>query len=67
MPSKAREYQAKAAQYEERARKMRSPKDREWHMVCARAYRMLAEKESEVAAQRNVKSAQVMPAKLGYD
>jgi hypothetical protein len=30
---------------------MRSPKDREWHMVYARAYRMLAEKESEVAAQ----------------
>jgi len=51
MPSKAREYQAKAAQYEERARKMRSPKDREWHMVCARAYRMLAENESKVAAQ----------------
>jgi hypothetical protein len=67
MPSKARKYQAKAAQHEEQARKTRDPKDREWHGICARAYRMLAEKESEVAAQRNVKSAQVMPAKLGYD
>jgi hypothetical protein len=57
MRSKAREYQAKAAQYEERARKMRSPKDREWHMICARAYRVLAEMESEVAAQRNVAAA----------
>jgi hypothetical protein len=57
MKSKAREYQAKAAQYEERARKMRSPKDREWHMICARAYRMLAEKEREVAAQRQVAAA----------
>jgi hypothetical protein len=51
MTPKAREYyRAKAAQYEERARKTRSP-DREWHMICARAYRKLAEMESEVAAQ----------------
>ena len=57
MTSKAREYQAKAAQHEERARKMRDPKDREWHMVCARAYRMLAEKEREVAAQHQVAAA----------
>jgi hypothetical protein len=52
MRSKAREYQAKAAQYEERARKKRSPKDQEWHMICARAYRVLAEMETKVAAQR---------------
>ena len=51
MPSKAREYQAKAAQHEEQARKTRDPKDREWHGICARAYRMLAENESKVAAQ----------------
>jgi hypothetical protein len=47
MPSKAREYLAKAAQHEERARKTRSPEDREWQMVLARAYRILAEVEAE--------------------
>jgi hypothetical protein len=57
MRSKAREYQAKAARYEERARKMRSPKDQEWHMICARAYRVLAEMDSEVAARGQVAAA----------
>jgi hypothetical protein len=58
MKSKPREYyQAKAAQYDERARKTRSPNDREWYMICTRAYRMLAEKEAEVAAQGQVTAA----------
>ena len=50
--SKARDYQAKAKQREERARKSRDPENREWQMTLARAYRMLAEAESEVAARR---------------
>jgi hypothetical protein len=57
MTAKLREYRARAAQCEERARKMRSPKDREWQMVLARAYRMLAEMESEVAPRRQLAAA----------
>jgi hypothetical protein len=50
MTSKALKYRARAAQCEQRARKSRIPKDAEWQLVLARAYRMLAEMESEVAA-----------------
>jgi hypothetical protein len=51
MRSKAREYLARAAQCEEHAKKTRHPKDREWDLIVARAYRNLAEMESEVAAR----------------
>ena len=53
MPSKktAREYLAKAKQYEQRAKKVRDLKDREWHLTLARAYRVLAEAEKEAAAR----------------
>ena len=51
MASKARGYQAKAKQCEERARKLRGPENREWQMILARAYRMLAEAEIEAAAR----------------
>jgi ELWxxDGT repeat protein len=47
MTAKVRKYWTRAAQYEERARKARSPQDREWQMVLARAYRMLAAMDSE--------------------
>jgi hypothetical protein len=57
MTSKAREYRAKAAQYEEHAKKRRAPQDREWQLVLARAYRVLAEMESEVAARGPVAAA----------
>jgi hypothetical protein len=50
--SKARGYLAKAKRCEERARKVRCPENREWQLILARAYRMLAEAESEVAARR---------------
>jgi hypothetical protein len=50
--SKAREYQAKAKQCDERAKKTRNPENREWRMTLARAYRMLAEAEGEVATRR---------------
>ena len=48
MPSKktAREYLAKAKQYEQRAKKARDLNDSEWHLTLARAYRMLAEAET---------------------
>jgi hypothetical protein len=49
MKTKAREYLAKAKQCEERARKIRHLEDRDWQLVVARAYRMLAEAESEAA------------------
>jgi hypothetical protein len=52
MKAKARDYQAKAKQCEERARKARGPENREWQLILARAYRMLAEAESEVARRR---------------
>jgi acetolactate synthase I/II/III large subunit len=50
--SKARGYLTKAKQCEERAKKARDVGNREWQMTLARAYRMLAEAESEVAKQR---------------
>jgi hypothetical protein len=50
--SKAREYLAKAKQCEERARKVRCPDSREWQLILARAYRMLAEAESELVRRR---------------
>jgi archaellum biogenesis protein FlaJ (TadC family) len=54
MPTKTRapEYLAKAKQYEQRAKKIRDLKDREWHATLARAYRMLAEAEKETATRR---------------
>jgi hypothetical protein len=57
MKIKAREYQAKAAQCEQRARKTRNPPDREWQMLLANAYRALAEMESEAAAPHQTKAA----------
>jgi hypothetical protein len=57
MKIKAREYQAKAAQCEQRARKTRNPPDREWQMILANAYRALAEMESEAAEQRRAVAA----------
>jgi hypothetical protein len=57
MTAKVRKYLARAAQCEERAKKGRSPQDREWQMVLARAYRVLAETDSEAAAQRLKKAA----------
>jgi hypothetical protein len=57
MIAKVRKYLAKAAQCEERARKTHSPKDREWQMVLAHAYRMLAEMEGEAAARRQKTAA----------
>jgi hypothetical protein len=44
--SKARRYLTKAEQCEQRASKVRCPETREWQMILARAYRMLAEAES---------------------
>jgi hypothetical protein len=51
MTLKVRQYRERAARCEDRAKKARSPKDREWQMILARAYRMLAQMESEVAAR----------------
>ena len=45
MTPKAREYQAKAEQYEKRAKGIRNQEDREWLLCLARAYRMLAQAE----------------------
>ena len=50
--SKARGYLAKAKQCETRAKKVRNLESREWQTTLARAYRMLAEAESELAARR---------------
>ena len=50
--SKARGYLAKAKQCEQRARKARCPDNREWQLILAGAYRMLAEAESEPASRR---------------
>jgi hypothetical protein len=47
MTPKAREYLAKAQQYEQRTKKIRNQEDREWHLCLARAYRILAEAEVE--------------------
>ena len=55
--SKARGYLAKAKQFEARAKKGRDLESREWHTTLARAYRMLAEAESEVAARRTSAAA----------
>ena len=56
MKTKEREYLGKAEQHEERAKQGRCS-DREWHLILARTYRILAEKEREVAAQRQVAAA----------
>ena len=52
MKTKEREYLAKAKQHEQRAKEVRDPENREWHMTLARAYRMLADAESELASHR---------------
>ena len=57
MTKKIREYRAKAAEREERARKTHNLKDREWELVLASAYRMLAEIESEAAGPREQTAA----------
>ena len=49
MKAKAKEYRTKAARCEDRARRERDPENREWQLILARAYRMLAEAESEAA------------------
>ena len=45
--SKIEEYRAGAVRCEQRAKKTRNPADREWQMILARAYWMLAEAEAE--------------------
>ena len=45
--SKARGYLAKAKQCEKRAGEVRFPENREWQLILARAYRMLAQAASE--------------------
>jgi hypothetical protein len=61
MKTKAREYLAKAKQCETRANKVRDLEGREWNTTLARAYRMLAEAESEAAAQKNGRIARKTP------
>jgi hypothetical protein len=51
MTRKVREYRARAARCDERAKKARGTSDREWLTILARAYRMLAEAEVETAAR----------------
>ena len=51
--SKARGYLAKSKQCEQRASKVRCSETREWQMTLARAYRMLAEAEVELATRRS--------------
>ncbi len=41
----------KGRECEDRAKKVRDPQDQEWQFVLARAYRMLAEAEGELAKQ----------------
>jgi|SRR6516164_6732517 len=53
MTSKLPAFQAKAAQCEKWAEKTRDPKNREWQKTLARAYRILAEVETESAAPVN--------------
>jgi hypothetical protein len=43
--ARGRKYLAKAKQYEERAKMVHCAENREWHLILARAYRMLAEAE----------------------
>jgi hypothetical protein len=57
MKTKGREYLAKAKRCEERARTTRNPENREWQMVLAHAYRMLAEAASEDLARRQPQAA----------
>jgi hypothetical protein len=47
MKTKKPEYLAKAKQCEDRARTARNPQNREWQVILARAYRMLAQAASE--------------------
>jgi hypothetical protein len=47
MKTKKPEYLAKAKQCEELARTARDPQNREWQMILARTYRMLAQAASE--------------------
>jgi len=51
MKTKKREYLARAKRCEDRAKKVRDPQDQEWQFVLARAYRMLAEAEADLAKQ----------------
>jgi len=51
MKTKLREYLTKARRCEERARKIRDAENREWQAILARAYRMLAEAESELGSK----------------
>ena len=48
--SKIDEYRASAVKCEQRAKKTRNQGDREWQMILARAYLMLAEAEAERSA-----------------
>ena len=50
MALKAREYRTKADRCDRQARKTRDPQNREWQLVFARVYRILAESGNEVAA-----------------
>jgi hypothetical protein len=52
MASKINEYRASAVRCEQRAKKTRNQADREWQMILARAYLMLAEAEAERGALR---------------
>jgi hypothetical protein len=47
MASRIVEYRAEAARCEQKAKKARDQAEREWQMVLARAYLMLAEAEAE--------------------
>jgi len=51
MKAKAMEYRFRAARCDERAKRERDPEKREWQLILARAYRMLAEAESETEKQ----------------
>ena len=50
MKTKESEYLAKAKRCEGRAANMHRPEDRQWQLILARAYRMVAESEVEAAA-----------------
>jgi hypothetical protein len=50
--SKINEYRASAVKCEQRAKKTCNLADREWQMILARAYLMLAEAEAERSALR---------------
>ena len=51
MKTKGSEYLAKAKRCEERAKKVRDRRDEEWQLILARAYRVLADAEIQVAKQ----------------